>query len=140
MLSRSFTVGGEGAIRIHLAHGAERRRRVLGRRSHFSRGEAVSQAASEQAVTISGKATPSTGQKLLLLVFAVFLCIAAFIGLDAAYSFLFRKSAVPTPSEIFGCLGRDRLRALALEPYCSCTRAWGHERYALNVNSLGNAR
>jgi hypothetical protein len=26
------------------------------------------------------------------------------------------------PDELFGCLGRDRLRVLALQPNCSCTR------------------
>ena len=96
-----------------------------------------SKTASQQAGTVSGKQGPSAGQKLLLLLFSVLLCIAAFVALDGAYSFLFRKSAVPTPSEIFGCLGRDPLRVLALQPYCSCTRAWGRERYGLNVNSQG---
>ncbi len=97
----------------------------------------TSQAASQQAVTDSSSQSPSLGQKLLVLFLSVVLCMVAFVALDAAYSFLFRKSAVPTPSEIFGCLGRDPLRALALQPYCSCTRAWGKERYALNVNSQG---
>ena len=97
----------------------------------------TSQAASQQPETDSSRQSPSGGQKLLLLFFSVVLCIVAFVALDAAYSFLFRKSAVPTPSEIFGCLGRDPLRALALQPYCSCTRAWGQERYALNINSQG---
>ena len=94
-------------------------------------------AASQQAETVTGKQKPNIGQKLLLLALSVVLCIAAFVVLDSAYSFLFRKSATPTPSEIFGCLGHDQLRALALQPYCSCTRAWGHERYALSVNSQG---
>ena len=97
----------------------------------------TSQAASPQAETDWGKQSPSLGKKLLLLFLSVVLCIVAFVVLDAAYSFLFRKSAVPTPAEIFGCLGHDALRALALQPYCSCTRAWGSERYALNVNSQG---
>src|ERR1019366_8415927 len=80
---------------------------------------------------------PGLGKKLLLLLFSVLFCVIVFVGLDAAYSFLFRKSAVPTPGELFGCLGRDPLRVLALQPYCSCTRAWGRERYSLNVNSQG---
>jgi hypothetical protein len=92
---------------------------------------------SQQAEIASTNSGPSAGQKLLLLFVSLALCVVAFVALDGAYSFLFRKSAVPTPSEIFGCLGRDSLRALALQPYCSCTRAWGHERYALNVNSQG---
>jgi len=75
--------------------------------------------------------------KLLLLVFALFLGLIVFAGLDAVYSLLARKSSVPTPAELFGCLGRDPLRVLALQPYCSCTRAWGRERYQLNVNSQG---
>ena len=83
------------------------------------------------------KPTPSAGQKFLLLVISLLFCAIAFLALDGAYSALFRKSAEPTPAEIFGCLGRDPLRVLALQPYCSTTRAWGHERYAMNVNSLG---
>ena len=83
------------------------------------------------------KPTPSVGQKFLLLVISLLFCAIAFLALDGAYSALFRKSAEPTPAEIFGCLGRDPLRVLALQPYCSTTRAWGHERYAMNVNSLG---
>jgi len=97
----------------------------------------MSEVASQQTEAVSAKHAPSFGHKLLLLLFSIFLCVVAFVLLDAAYSFLFRKSAEPTPSEIFGCLGHDALRALALQPYCSCTRAWGHERYALNVNSQG---
>jgi hypothetical protein len=97
----------------------------------------MSEAVSPQLETTANMKGPSAGQKLLMLFVSVVLCLVAFIALDAAYSFLFRKSAVPTPSEIFGCLGHDSLRALALQPYCSCTRAWGRERYALNVNSQG---
>lgn len=97
----------------------------------------IGPATSQQAETVSGKHVPSFGQKLLLLLLTIFFCAVIFVALDGAYSFLFRKSAVPTPSEIFGCLGHDSLRALALQPYCSCTRAWGSERYALNVNSQG---
>ncbi|MGA8878374.1 MAG: hypothetical protein WB555_22735, partial [Candidatus Korobacteraceae bacterium] len=82
-------------------------------------------------------AQPSFAQKLLLLVIAAVVCLIVFLGLDAAYSHFSRKSSVPTPAEIFGCLGRDRLRVLALQPNCSCTRAWGRERYQLNVNSMG---
>ncbi len=82
-------------------------------------------------------AQPSFAQKLLLLVIAAVFCLIVFLGLDAAYSHFSRKSSVPTPAEIFGCLGRDRLRVLALQPNCSCTRAWGRERYQLNVNSMG---
>jgi len=76
-------------------------------------------------------------QKFLLLFIALFLCLIVFLGLDAVYSRVSRKSSVPTPAEIFGCLHRDQLRALALQPYCSCTRAWGRERYQLNVDSQG---
>src|ERR1700678_1524589 len=97
----------------------------------------MTQVVSKPAEPLSEKPAPSVGQKLLLLVFSLLFCLIAFVALDGAYSFLFRKSAVPTPSEIFGCLGRDQLRVLALQPYCSATRAWGRERYAMNVNSQG---
>jgi len=97
----------------------------------------MAQAVSKQAEAAPGTQAPGLGKRLLLLVVSVLFCILVFVALDAAYSFLFRKSAVPTPAEIFGCLGRDPLRVLALQPYCSCTRAWGRERYALNVNSQG---
>ena len=50
---------------------------------------------------------PSLAQKLLLLVIAAVVCLIVFLGLDAAYSHFSRKSSVPTPAEIFGCLGRD---------------------------------
>ncbi len=80
---------------------------------------------------------PSLAQKFSLLLIAAVFCLMVFVGLDAAYSHFSRKSSVPTPAEIFGCLGRDPLRALSLQPYCSCTRAWGRERYQLNVNSMG---
>jgi len=97
----------------------------------------MTQAVSNQTGAATAGATPSMGQKLLLLALSMVFCLAAFVTLDAAYSFLFRKSAVPTPSEIFGCLGRDPFRVLALQPYCSTTRAWGQERYTLNVDSQG---
>jgi hypothetical protein len=80
---------------------------------------------------------PSAGKKILLLLLSFLFCAIVFVGLDAVYSSLFRKSSAPTPAEIFGCLGRDRLRVLALQPNCSTIRAWGKERYALNVNSQG---
>jgi hypothetical protein len=97
----------------------------------------MAQAVSPQTEEQSPATPTGFGKKLLLLFFSLLFCLLAFVALDGAYSFLFRKSAVPTPSEIFGCLGHDQMRGLALQPYCSCTRAWGHERYQLNVNSLG---
>ncbi|MGB9255417.1 MAG: hypothetical protein WCC25_11340 [Candidatus Korobacteraceae bacterium] len=93
--------------------------------------------ADSNATEAKQAAQPSFAQKLLLLVIAAVVCLVVFLGLDAAYSHFSRKSSVPTPAEIFGCLGRDRLRVLALQPNCSCTRAWGRERYQLNVNSMG---
>jgi len=94
-------------------------------------------AESKEASTAAAAPSLSLAQKLLLLFFALFLCLIIFVGLDAAYSHFSRKSSVPTPAEIFGCLGRDPLRVLSLQPYCSCTRAWGRERYQLNVDSMG---
>ncbi len=81
--------------------------------------------------------TLSFGKKLLLLVISVLFCLVIFVLLDAGYSFLSRKSSVPPPSEIFGCLASDPLRNLSFQPYCSTTRAWGRERYTLNVDSRG---
>jgi hypothetical protein len=95
------------------------------------------QADSKDAAAAAASQPPSFGTKFLLLLVSLLFCLIAFVGLDAAYSFLFRKSAVPTPSEIFGCLGKDALRSVALQPNCSCTRAWGRERYSLHTNSLG---
>ena len=97
----------------------------------------MAEAASPQTEQQSPAPPIGFGRKLLLLFFSLLFCLVAFVALDGAYSFLFRKSGTPTPSEIFGCLGHDPMRGLALQPYCSCTRAWGHERYQLNVNSLG---
>ncbi|HTV64415.1 MAG TPA: SGNH/GDSL hydrolase family protein [Bryocella sp.] len=97
----------------------------------------MTETASQQTETDISRQAPSFAQKLLLLIFSLAMCAVAFVVLDAAYSFVFRKSAVPTPAEIFGCLAPDPIRDLSLQPYCSCTRAWGHERYALNVDSQG---
>jgi hypothetical protein len=85
----------------------------------------------------SASQAPGFGKKLLLLLISLLFCVVVFVALDALYSSLFRKSSVPTPSELFGCLGRDATRVLALQPDCSCTRAWGRERYSLTTNSLG---
>ncbi len=95
------------------------------------------QADSNQAAPAANSQAPSLGQKLLLLLFAGFFCLIFFLALDGVYSHFSRKSSVPTPAELFGCLGRDRLRVLALQPNCSTIRAWGRERYQLNVNSQG---
>jgi len=92
---------------------------------------------SKEAAPAANSQAPSLGQKLLLLLFAVFFCLIFFVALDGVYSHFSRKSSVPTPAELFGCLGRDPWRVLALQPYCSTTRAWGRERYSLNVNSQG---
>lgn len=95
------------------------------------------QADSNEAAPAANSQAPSFAQKLLLLLFAVLFCLIFFAVLDGLYSHFSRKSSVPTPAELFGCLGRDRLRVLALQPNCSTIRAWGRERYQLNVNSQG---
>ncbi|MGA2690237.1 MAG: hypothetical protein ABSE85_19425, partial [Candidatus Korobacteraceae bacterium] len=89
------------------------------------------QADSNEAAPAANSQAPSLGQKLLLLLFAVFFCAIVFVALDGVYSHFSRRSSVPTPAELFGCLGRDPWRVLALQPYCSTTRAWGRERYSL---------
>lgn len=94
-------------------------------------------AESKDAKSAATSPAPRLWQKFLLLLLSLLLCVIVFVGLDAAYSFLSRKSAVPAPSEIFGCLGGDLLRGLSLQPDCSCIRAWGRERYTLNVDSQG---
>jgi hypothetical protein len=94
-------------------------------------------AESKDAKSAATSPAPRLWQKFLLLLLSLLLCVIVFVGLDAAYSFLSRKSAVPAPSEIFGCLGGDLLRGLSLQPDCSCIRAWGRERYVLNVDSQG---
>ena len=76
-------------------------------------------------------------KKLALLLLSISVCIVGFIALDAAYSFLFRKSAVPTLHELVGCKISDPLRVYALRPDCSSIRAWGRQRYLLSVNSQG---
>ncbi len=75
----------------------------------------MSQAVSKQAESDSRRAsTRSRARKLLLLLFSIFFCLIIFVGLDGIYSAVFRKSAVPTPSELFGCLTPDPdSRALA---------------------------
>ena len=97
----------------------------------------MSQAASKPAEPVSQAEAPGLGKKILLLLFSLLFCLLIFVGLDGLYSALFRKSSVPTPSELLGCLVVDPVRAMSLQPNCSTTRAWGRERYQLNINSQG---
>jgi hypothetical protein len=97
----------------------------------------MSEVASKQAVTAAAAPEPSFVKKLVMLLVSLFFCLLVFVGLDGIYSALSRKSSVPTPSELFGCLTPDPVRALSLKPNCSTTRAWGAERYQLNTNSQG---
>ena len=93
----------------------------------------MTQVVSNDTEPASNTQAPSLGIKLLVIPF----CILLFIGLDGLYGVIGRKSAVPTPSEIFGCLVADPMRVLSLRPNCSTVRAWGHQRYELAVNSQG---
>ena len=97
----------------------------------------MSQPASKQAEPVSNAAAPGLGKKILLLLVSVFFCLLIFVGLDAIYSALSRKSSVPTPAELFGCLTGDPVRGMSFQPNCTTTRAWGRERYQLNINSQG---
>jgi len=97
----------------------------------------MSQPASKQAEPVSNAAAPGLGKKILLLLASVFFCLLIFVGLDAIYSALSRKSSVPTPAELFGCLTGDPVRGMSFQPNCTTTRAWGRERYQLNINSQG---
>ena len=97
----------------------------------------MSQAASKPAEPVSNAAAPGLGKKILLLLASVFFCLLIFVGLDAIYSALSRKSSVPTPAELFGCLTGDPVRGMSFQPNCTTTRAWGRERYQLNINSQG---
>jgi hypothetical protein len=95
------------------------------------------QADSKETGPAAGPQTPSLWQKLLLLLFAILFCLIFFVALDGLYSRFSRRSAVPTPMELFGCLVADPLRGLSLRPDCTCTRAWGRERYQLAIDSQG---
>ncbi len=97
----------------------------------------MSQAASKPAESVSNAEGPGLGKKILLMLFSVVFCLVIFIALDGIYSALFRKSAEPTPSELLGCLVTDPVRGMSLQPNCTTTRAWGRERYQLNINSQG---
>jgi hypothetical protein len=97
----------------------------------------MSQAASKPAEPVSNAEAPGLGKKILLLLLSVFFCLVIFVGLDAIYSALSRKSSVPTPAELFGCLTGDPVRGMSFQPNCTTTRAWGRERYQLNINSQG---
>ncbi len=97
----------------------------------------MSQPASKPAEPVSNAAAPGLGKKILLLLVSVFFCLLIFVGLDAIYSALSRKSSVPTPAELFGCLTGDPVRGMSFQPNCTTTRAWGRERYQLNINSQG---
>jgi lysophospholipase L1-like esterase len=97
----------------------------------------MSQAVSKPAEPVFDAQAPGLGKKILLMLFSVVFCLVIFIALDGIYSALFRKSAEPTPSELLGCLVTDPVRAMSLQPNCTTTRAWGRERYPLNINSQG---
>ena len=97
----------------------------------------MSQAASKQAEPVIRQQGPGLGKKILLLLLSVFFCLLVFVGLDGIYSSLSRKSSVPAPAELFGCLTPDTIRAFSLRPDCTTTRAWGRERYQLAINSQG---
>jgi hypothetical protein len=78
------------------------------------------------------------GRKLLLLLFAVVFCLALFLVLDGFRTALIQRSALRITGPGLGCFSvRDMTRVFALQPNCSCTRAWGGERYSLMTNSLG---
>jgi hypothetical protein len=97
----------------------------------------MTQAVSKQAEPVANATPPSLGKKILLLLLSILFCLIAFVGLDGLYSALSRKSSVPTPSELFGCLTPDTIRAFSLRPDCTAIRAWGPHRYELAVNSQG---
>jgi hypothetical protein len=97
----------------------------------------MSQTVSKQADPISSAPPPSFGKKLLLLLVSFLFCLIIFVGLDGIYSAFFRKSSVPTPQELLGCLQPDPIRAIGPKPNCTTTRAWGRERYNLSINSQG---
>jgi hypothetical protein len=97
----------------------------------------MSEVVSKQTESVPAAPPLTFGKKILLLLLSIFFCLLVFVGLDAIYSALSRKSSVPAPSELFGCLAPDPIRVLSFKPNCSTTRAWGRDRYQLNVNSQG---
>jgi len=77
-------------------------------------------------------------KKLLLLLLSVPFCIAMFIALDRFHSARVQRSALQVVGKGLGCFTvHDPTRVFALQPNCSCFRAWGGERYPLTTNSLG---
>jgi hypothetical protein len=78
------------------------------------------------------------GKKVLLLLGTVPVCLAMFIALDWVHTAAVHRSAAQVTGKGLGCFTvRDPTRVFALQPDCSCIRAWGGERYPLLTNSLG---
>jgi len=87
---------------------------------------------------ITDKQAQRSGRKWLLLLFSVFFCLLLFLGLDWVRTTFIQRSAAKITGKGLGCFSvRDITRVFALQPNCSCTRAWGGERYRLVTNSLG---
>jgi len=79
-----------------------------------------------------------SGSKWLLLLFSVGFCLLLFLSLDWVRTAFIQRSAQRITGKGLGCFSvRDMTRVFALQPNCSCTRAWGGERYSLVTNSLG---
>ena len=61
----------------------------------------------KQAEAVPAPQPAACGKKLLLLCFRLFFCLIIFSGSTRLTARFSRNSSVPTPAEIFGCLGRD---------------------------------
>jgi hypothetical protein len=74
----------------------------------------------------------------LFLFFVLVFCAALFLTLDWLHTTRVQRDALRATGKGLGCFTvRDMTRVFALRPDCSCTRAWGGERYPLMTNSLG---
>jgi hypothetical protein len=92
----------------------------------------------EQQSRTSNQPSRQSGRKWLLLLFSVVFCLLLFLSLDWVRTALIQRSALRVTGKGLGCFTvRDITRVFALQPNCSCTRAWGGERYSLMTNSLG---
>ncbi len=82
------------------------------------------------------KQSTTFGQRLLLILFTLALCLVLFLFLDAGYSaFLLRSRPVINAQAT--CFKGDPVRHHSLQANCQCERHWGNQSYPFATNNLG---
>lgn len=82
------------------------------------------------------KQSTTLAQRLLLLLFALALCLVMFLFLDAGYSAFILRSR-PLINAQATCFKSDPVRHHSLQANCQCERHWGSKSYPFATNNLG---